>query len=92
MELRVFATLRDTIGGTSIFVNYAEKATIAALLEQAFEQHPQFKPAVVDGDGRLQSQILIFINGRDIRYLQGLETTVQADDLIRIFPPVGGGC
>ena len=35
--------------------------------------------------------VQVFINGRAIQYLNGLETPVSDSDIISLFPPVGGG-
>jgi molybdopterin synthase sulfur carrier subunit len=39
----------------------------------------------------LSGEIIILVNGRNVRYLQGLETPLAADDEVSIFPMVAGG-
>jgi molybdopterin converting factor small subunit len=39
----------------------------------------------------MHAAIHILINGRDMRYIDGWETVVTEEDVVRIFPPVGGG-
>jgi molybdopterin converting factor small subunit len=41
--------------------------------------------------GELRSNIHIFLNGRDVRYLGGLEMPIPEHADVCIFPPVGGG-
>ena len=43
-----------------------------------------------EGD-RLNRWISIFINGRDVVHLKGLETPLNSNDVVTIFPPVAGG-
>lgn len=35
--------------------------------------------------------MIFLVNGRDITHLQGLDTPVGKDDVISLFPPIGGG-
>lgn len=41
--------------------------------------------------GELRTFVNVFINGRNIRYLQGLETPVPAGATLHILPSVAGG-
>jgi len=40
---------------------------------------------------KLFVHIRIMVNGRDIRFLDGLQTVLNAGDEILVLPPVGGG-
>jgi molybdopterin converting factor small subunit len=35
--------------------------------------------------------VKVLLNGRSVEYLSGMETPVADDDVIALFPPVGGG-
>jgi molybdopterin synthase sulfur carrier subunit len=39
----------------------------------------------------LEHGMIFLVNGRDIAHLQGLDTPVNEDDVISLFPPIGGG-
>lgn len=41
--------------------------------------------------GELRVFVNVFVNGRNVRYLQGLETPVPAGATIHILPSVAGG-
>jgi molybdopterin synthase sulfur carrier subunit len=41
--------------------------------------------------GELRTFVNVFLNGRNIRYLQGLETPVSAGATLHILPSVAGG-
>lgn len=41
--------------------------------------------------GRISSSIIILVNGREARFLDGLETKLNDGDEIVIVPPAGGG-
>lgn len=48
-------------------------------------------PALLDERGELFLSVMILLNGRNIRLLDGLETVVEPDDVLMLFPPSGGG-
>lgn len=48
-------------------------------------------PALVDDRGELFLSVMILLNGRNIRLLDGLDTVVEPDDTLMLFPPSGGG-
>lgn len=91
MQIKVYATLRDVVGGPSVRLDNVTQLTIAEMIDRLFSQYPGMRPLLLNGNGELHSAFHILVNGRDARYLNGLETTVTARDEIRIFPPVGGG-
>jgi molybdopterin synthase sulfur carrier subunit len=39
----------------------------------------------------LSDAIIILVNGRNVLYLKGLDTPLEADDEVSIFPMVAGG-
>lgn len=91
MEVRLFATLRPIIGGPAVQVNAGPGDSVRALLDELIERWPAMKKELFDSTGQLHNNIHVFINGRDVRYLGGLDMAIPADAQIRIFPPVGGG-
>jgi molybdopterin synthase sulfur carrier subunit len=92
MEVRLFATLRPIVGGPAVELNAGPGDSVHALLDELIERWPAMKSELFDKNGQLHNNIHVFINGRDVRYLGGLEMAIPAGAQIRIFPPVGGGC
>ena len=92
MDIQVYATLRVVVGGKSINLSLPSETTMAQLLEMIFAQHPALRGKILDEAGNLQSSVHLLVNGREVRYLDGLQTLVTDQDALRIFPPVGGGC
>lgn len=91
MEVKVFATLRDVVGGKSVRVDVGSGVSIRQLLAQMLDQYPGLRPKLLTEDGQLNPSVHILVNGRDVRFLQGLETVITAQDTVQMFPPVGGG-
>ena len=91
MEIKVFATLRDVVGGKSIQVDTTQPMRVAELLQQVIAKHPLLRAKLFAPDGGLNPSVHILINGRDVRFLDGVDTVVSASDSVQMFPPVGGG-
>ncbi len=91
MEITVYGTLRDVIGGKSIYINSAPEMTMAHVLKLTLAEAPALHARVFDETGQLHPSIRVLVNGRDVRFLDGLETKMIPEDIVRIFPAHGGG-
>jgi molybdopterin synthase sulfur carrier subunit len=89
MRVKIFSTLRQVVGAKEVEVETAD--TVRDMLEQLTAEYPSLRGRILDDDGNLQSSINLLVNGRSIRYLDGLNTTLKESDQIALFPPVGGG-
>ena len=68
MEIRVYATLRDIVGGPTIQLNSDSELTVEEMLQKMFTQYPDLKSEFYKSDGEMHSAIHILINGRDMRF------------------------
>ncbi|MFN8457970.1 MAG: ubiquitin-like small modifier protein 1 [Anaerolineae bacterium] len=91
MEIKVYATLRDVIGGPSVYLEDTSGLTVGQLLQTLCARYPALLAKILINNKDLHPALHILVNGRDMRYLNGLETVLTPTDSIRIFPPVGGG-
>ncbi len=90
MQIRYFADIRDLTGENERRWT-SPAATLAELLHGLGSCYgPRFHHRVFTGSG-LSETIIVLVNGRDIRHLQGLDTPVGPDDTVSIFPVVAGG-
>jgi molybdopterin synthase sulfur carrier subunit len=64
---------------------------VADLVEVLAARWPELREHLMDEDGRLSRRVNIFVGGRNVRWLQGLETPLESGQTIDIFPPVAGG-
>jgi molybdopterin synthase sulfur carrier subunit len=90
VTLKAFANLRELLG-KELTVPVSAGETIRGLLYVAGSRHPAFVAQVLDGGGHLRPYVNILRNGRNIRFLNDLETTLAEGDVVAIFPPVAGG-
>ena len=92
MEVRLFATLRPLVGGASVQLETGPGQPVRALLDELVERHPALRPEIYDEKGELHHRIHVFVNGRDAQFLEnGIETRIMPDDVVNVFPAVGGG-
>lgn len=64
-------------------------------LEEAFEAHaeahgPELRDSVIE-DGQIKEFVNVYVNGEEISHLDGLDTILEEDDLIRVIPAASGG-
>lgn len=90
VTIKVFATLRQFMEKESQ-ITIEPTTTAGNLLEILVAAHPGLNNELFDETGELQKYVNILKNGRNIHFLDGLETVLEEDDLIAIFPPSGGG-
>lgn len=92
MKVNFYATLRQIVGRKTVEFDLPSGATAQDVVDAAVESFPALRPELVDEHGRLLEHIHLFINGRDVPYLENrLATVVQSTDKLDFFPPVGGG-
>lgn len=91
MEVRVYATLRPIVGGPLASVQTQPGDSFRQLMDEMLATWPDLRRELLDKQGELRNNIHIFLNGRDVRYLGGLDMPIPDGADIAIFPPVGGG-
>ena len=90
MTVKYFATIRDLTREKERRID-GRPGDLRALHPQLAERYGRpFRRAVFDGDG-LHGEIIIFVNGRNVRHLQLLDTPLEDDDEVAIFPMIAGG-
>jgi len=92
VKVNFFATFRPIVGNKTVEMDVAEGVTLQQLLNTLVVRFPPIGPELFDQVGHLHGHVHVFVNGRDWVYLaEQLETRIKAEDVINIFPPVGGG-
>jgi len=91
MQVKIFATLRPLVGSSSLELETGPGDPVSQALGEIVQCWPQLQDELLGKDGQISERIHIFINGRDVRYLDGLDMIIPPGVDLRIFPPVGGG-
>jgi sulfur-carrier protein len=87
-RVKIPPVLRDSVGGSRDVSASGE--TVAAVLDDLFAQHPALRDRVTEG-GQLSRFINVYVNDRDVRYRDGLDTPVGAEDTVILLPAMAGG-
>ncbi len=83
--------LRPYAGG-SLEVTLEERCdTVGDALGALAGRHAGVVDRVVDERGELRRHVNVFVDGDNVRWLDGLRTAVEADSTIVIVPAVSGG-
>ena len=65
--------------------------TVAEVLDRLESDYPGFRKRICDDAGEVRRFINIFVDGEDIRFLQGLQTPVKDQSELSIVPAIAGG-
>lgn len=68
-----------------------EASTLSAMIENLETSYPGVKERLIDENGELRYFVNIYLNGEDVRFLDGLDTSASSGDEISIVPAVAGG-
>ena len=92
MKINFHATLRPIVGQKTIEFDIPDEVTVEQLIEIVVTRFPPLRQELLDANGNLFPHVHVFVNGRDAPYLdEALETMVEPDDKVNIFPAVAGG-
>ena len=68
-----------------------DSGTLGELVEKLEAAYPGFRARLVDENGDMRYFVNIYLNGDDVRFLQGLDTSTKSGDEVSIVPAVAGG-
>ena len=68
-----------------------DASTLSVMIDNLESSYPGFKERLIDENGDLRYFVNIYLNGEDVRFLQGLDTSTSSGDEISIVPAVAGG-
>jgi molybdopterin synthase sulfur carrier subunit len=66
-------------------------ATVGDLVGGLVEKYPSLRGQLLTDDGDLNRFVNVYVNGQDVRYLDGLGTAVGERDEVRLLPAMAGG-
>ena len=86
LECVFFGSFRDVVGEKTIRRETTADA-VGELLAEFEATYPELEGELIadDGDG-LAGRTVVSVDDRDIRHLEGLETPLEADAVIRVTP------
>ena len=88
--VRFAPVLRSSVGGSKQ-VN-AQGSSLNEVLFNLYTRYPALKEQIQPEEERGLSRFInVYVNDQDVRYLQGLETTINPTDTIILLPAMAGG-
>ncbi|MBK8021699.1 MAG: MoaD/ThiS family protein [Chloroflexi bacterium] len=87
-SIRIPTPLRPFTGNESQ-VNVSG-GTVGEVLSDLTNRYPELRQHLYDG-ATLRSFVNVYLHDEDVRFLDGLETTLEDSDSLRIIPSIAGG-
>jgi sulfur-carrier protein len=69
----------------------ADADSIGALLKSLDAAHPGLGKPLIDDEGNPRKFVNLYVNGEDIRFLDGASTALKEGDEVSIVPAIAGG-
>ncbi len=88
VTVKIPTQLRTAAGGVT--EAEVQGATVGDALDSLYEQFGDLRDRISE-DGGLRRFVNVYVGGEDIRFLDGLETSVADGAEITILPAVAGG-
>lgn len=88
-SVRIPTILRTYTGGKSEVP--ADGATLSEILESLEKNHAGISARVLDDTGKLRRFVNVYVNDDDVRFSEGLQTSVPDGANVSIIPAVAGG-
>jgi sulfur-carrier protein len=86
--IRIPPMLRGEVGGAREVP--AEGGTVRELLFDLMARFPGLRPQLVE-DGDLAPYVNVYVEGEDVRTLDGLDTSVDHGSTVILLPAMAGG-
>ncbi len=90
VKVRVPTQLRTLTAGESELE--ASGGTVGEVIDDLDKRFPGIATRVLDDDGNVRRFVNVYVGEDDVRFLQGLDTTIETGTSISIIPAVAGGC
>ena len=67
-------------------------ADVASIIDNLEENYPGMKERICDESGEIRRFVNVYLDDKDIRFLDGKATAVKDGAEISIIPAIAGGC
>jgi sulfur-carrier protein len=93
VRVHTILTLKEIIGQREVEIDLPQGTSLKGLLSHMVGVWGErlSERLFIEGTEELLPRIRVMVNGRDIQFVQGLETVLHDGDVVHLFPPVSGG-
>ncbi len=89
--LKLSSILRDAVGAKELVIPSEDIHTVRDMIGVIATVNPTLDAKIIGQDGELTGLVHILVHGRNIIWLQGLDTVVSDKDEVVLIPPTAGG-
>ncbi|GBD22387.1 Sulfur carrier protein CysO [bacterium HR29] len=89
VTVRIPQPLRVLTGGQATVT--ADGGSLRACIDGLEAAYPGIRERILDDAGEIRRFVNIYVNGDDVRFIQGLDTPLRDGDEVSIVPAVAGG-
>jgi len=89
VKVRIPEPLRRATKGQGVVE--VEARSIGECIDGLEAMFPGMRERLVGDSGELRHFVNVYVNGEDVRFLQGLTTPLNSGDEVSIVPAVAGG-
>ena len=89
ITVKIPTQLRSVTGGEAE-AQIEEAGTVGEVLDGLYDRYDGLRDRIAE-DGDLRRFVNVYVGGEDIRFLDGLDTSVEDGDDVTILPAVAGG-
>jgi molybdopterin synthase sulfur carrier subunit len=90
VTVKLFAGLKPAFGRGAIDIECGRTRSVHSVLLEVCDTPAQRRALFLD-DGLLRRELQVLVNGRNITFLDRLETELNSGDEVAVFPPMYGG-
>jgi molybdopterin synthase sulfur carrier subunit len=88
VNVKIPTQLRQATEGEGVAT--VDGSTVGEVLDSLYERFGELRSRIAE-DGGLRRFVNVYVDGEDIRFLDGLDTPVKDGDEVTILPAVAGG-
>lgn len=89
VTIRIPTPLRSATDGQSTVE--VEDSTVDEALRTLVENYPELESDLYDEEDNLRRFVNVYVGDDDVRYQDGVETSLEAGDEVSIVPSIAGG-
>ncbi len=89
ITVKIPTQLRNVTGGEAE-ARVDDADTVGQVLDGLYDRYDGLRERIAE-DGDLRRFVNVYVEGEDIRFLDGLDTPVEDGDEVTILPAVAGG-
>jgi MoaD family protein len=86
VSIRTYANLMSIVGEEVLMLRLKGTPTVREALNRLVEDYGGQVKRYISGD-----RVIFLVNGRNVKDMEGLDTTVGEGDLITVLPVLSGG-